>query len=90
MSELIPLKDGMASLKVLELLQANARITRQLLVHSGQNKISADKLYNIMKADITPEGSNCRIVQERVYFHWINLMHEIEGKRATNCCCTCM
>ena len=51
MSELIQLKEGMASLKVLELLQANVHITRQLLVHSGQSKIGADKLYDIMKAD---------------------------------------
>lgn len=79
MTELIQLKDGLSSLRVLELLQANARVSKRLLVYSHHNILTADKLYDIFKADLAQEGSNLRIVQERVYFHWVNLMQEIEG-----------
>ena len=63
------------------MLQSNPPTTRKLLVYSGLDEISADKLYDIMKADLAPEGSNHCVVQEEVYFHWINLMQEIEGEK---------
>ena len=85
MSELIQLKEGLAFLKVLELMQANPRVTRRLLINLHQDVLTADRLYDMLKADLAPNGSNLRAVQETAYFHWINLMQEIEGK-FSNCC----
>lgn len=74
------MKEGLASLRVLDLLQENPCVTLRLLVYSNENTLTAYKLYDILKADLAPNGSNLRATQERVYFHWVDLMQEIEGK----------
>ncbi len=80
MTELIQLKEGLGSLKVLNLLHANPRVTRPLLVFSKGATLTADKLYDMLKADLSPAGSNRREIEEAAYFHWVNLMQEVEGK----------
>ena len=69
------MQDGLKALGVLELLQANHQLTRQLLVHSPSECLTADKLYDMLTAKLSPVGANQRRCEEDAYMHWVDLMH---------------
>ena len=79
MTELIQLKEGLVVLKVLDFLRSNHRVARSLLVFSPAERLTADKVYDLFEADLSPTGSNRRETEEFVYMQWVSLM-EIGGK----------
>ena len=78
MAELAQLQDGLRSLNVLDMMQANPTVTRPLLIHSPQ-VLTADHLYDILSPQLSLVGSNKRDKEEAAYMHWTNLMQLIEG-----------
>ena len=79
MTELMQLKEGMGELKVLHLLNSHPHEVRPLLVFSPAKRLTADKLFDLFEASLSPVGSN-REAEEFVYMQWVNLMEEIGGK----------
>ena len=79
MPELMQMQDGLKALGVLDLLQANHHLTRQLLVHSPSECLTADKLYDMLTAKLSPVGANQRQCEEDAYMHWVDLMQLMEG-----------
>ena len=79
MAELMQMQDGLKALGVLYLLQANHQLTRQLLVHSPSECLTADKLYDMLTAKLSPVGANQCQCEEDAYMHWVDLMQLMEG-----------
>ena len=78
MAQLAQLQDGLRSLNVLDMMQANPTVTRPLLIHSPQ-VLTADHLYDMLSPQLSLVGSNKRDKEEAAYMHWTNLMQLIEG-----------
>ena len=72
LAELAQLQDGLTSLNVIDMMQANPTVTRPLFIHSPQ-VLMADHLYDMLSTQLSLVGSNKRD-KEEAYMHWTNLM----------------
>lgn len=79
-AELDGLVNGLKSLEVLSLIQSNPNTSRKLFVRSTDNNVlTADLLYDMFSAELSPLMSNTRDKKEAQLFNWSNFLHFVEG-----------
>ena len=72
--------DGLHTLGVYELIQANPHAMHKLLISQPVQLIS-DYILNLFATKFSSEGSNNREDEEQLIMYWVNFIESIEGKR---------
>ena len=79
-AELYPLLCGLSStLNVLQFLRDNSKQLSQLFIYNPFPMLTWDKLYNLLPAKLSVEGSNKRECEEAIMMNWVKLAQFIEG-----------
>ena len=78
-AELDQILSGLSTYKIAEFLQRDPYVTRQLFVNY-RNPLSADKMFDLFPAKLSPVGSNVREVEEAAVMQWVNYTQAVEGK----------
>ena len=79
-AELDQLLCGLSStLNVLQFLRDNSKQLRQLFIYNPLPMLTWDKLYNLLPAKLSVEGSNKREHEEATMMNWVKLTQLIEG-----------
>ena len=79
-AELDQMVRGLEAYGVYKLIQANKQMMRQLFVHFRPLAFTADMLFDMFPAELSPEGSNAREAEEAALMNWVNYTQELEGK----------
>ena len=86
-AELDQLLCGLSStLNVLELIRNNKKEMKPLFVYTSPQSLTWDKLYNLLPAKMSPEGSNKRECEEAVMMKWIQVIQNVEGMQVFSIC----
>ena len=78
-AELDQLLDGLKELGVLGLIRDNPNEARHLFVHNTAKQLTADKVFDLFVANLSPLMSNARDTQEAQVLHWANFLQLVEG-----------
>ena len=73
-AELDDLVNGLKSLDVLSLVRENPVLARQLFVKGIQECLTADTLYDMFTADLSPPMSNGRDKEEAQLMNWSDFL----------------
>lgn len=78
-AEVDQILSGLNTYNIAELLQKDPYITRQLFVYY-KNPLSADKIFDLFPAKLSPSGSNSRELEEAAVMQWVNYTQVVEGE----------
>lgn len=78
-AELDDMVNGLKSLGILALIRENPVLARQLFVKGSPKHLTADTLYDIFTADLSPPMSNWRDKEEAQLMNWANFLEFVEG-----------
>ena len=70
--------DGLSALGVLDMIRANPRAMRKLLVNR-RPIVNADYLLNLFKPRLSAPGSNKREEEEQLVMYWVHFIEMIGG-----------
>ena len=70
---------GLNAYNIAELLQKDPYVPRQLFVHY-RSPLSADKMFDLFPAKLSPSGSNAREIEEAAVMQWVNYTQAVEGE----------
>ena len=70
---------GLKSLEVLSLAKSNPIISCQLFVQGIHKILTAESMYDLFTAELSPPMSNQRDKEEAHLFNWLNFLQYVEG-----------
>lgn len=77
--------NGLESLGVLQLIRENPILTRKLFVKGSLKCLTAESVYDIFAADLSPPMSNWREKEEAQLLNWANFLEYIESMYLYSC-----
>lgn len=78
-AELDDLVNGLKLLDVLTLIREYPVLARQLFVKGNPKCLTADSLYDLFTADLSPPMSNWRDKEEAQLMNWAHFLQFVEG-----------
>lgn len=71
-------KDGLTSLQFLTALQQHPAVLTPVLCHSDK-KLSAVDMENLFRPELSPDGSNKRVQEDKTRGFWADYLLDCEG-----------